>query len=92
MAVIHDMVNTEFTEKDDIVTEIGKAVLEYDELEKEKTELAEKVSELESDVNNLKVKNLELLAMIPTVKEETKDVDETKEVETTDISELYNEF
>ena len=64
---IHDLANKQFDSIDDIVVEIAEAITEVDEVVKNLATAETTVTELTDEVNNLKAKNLELLAMIPVV-------------------------
>lgn len=64
---IHDLANKQFDSLDDIVVEIAEAITEVDELVKNLATAETTVTELTDEVNSLKAKNLELLAMIPVV-------------------------
>lgn len=64
---IHDLANKQFESVDDIVVEIAEAITEVDELVKNLETAETTVTELTDEVNSLKAKNLELLAMIPVV-------------------------
>lgn len=81
MTILEEIINTDFETKDDIVVMLGKAVQEDEKL---RNELAETISErdrLSDEVNSLKAKNVDLLAMIPTVVEtETKTGDDVEDI------------
>lgn len=64
---IHDLANKQFETVDDIVVEIAEAITEVDEVVRNLTTAEATVTELTDEVNSLKAKNLELLAMIPVV-------------------------
>ena len=64
---IHDLANKQFDSIDDIVVDIAEAITEVDELVKNLATAETTVTELTDEVNSLKAKNLELLAMIPVV-------------------------
>ena len=79
--IIHDLANRSFDSVDDVVVEIGKAIIEVDDMAKELDELRGDNEKLEEEVASLKSKNLELLAMIPIVNDTKKDeTDETEEI------------
>lgn len=82
---IHDLANKEFETKDDIVVELAEAITEVNEVVAEKERLEKDCEEKDNIINSLKSKNLELLAMIPTVVEETKTVVEDELINEEDI-------
>lgn len=84
---VHDIATKTFETKDDLVVDLAEAINEVDELVKAHEECVSKLAEKESEVASLKEKNLLLLSMIPTVKEESKNETE-KENETIDENEI----
>ena len=84
---IHDLANKEFETKDDLVVDIANAIKEVDEQTQLLADTQEEVNKLNAEVNSLKAKNLELLAMIPAVVEETKK--EPEEPEEISEEEIY---
>lgn len=77
---IHDLANKQFESIDEITTDIAESIIEIDEVVKEKEKLEKEKEELQELVNRLKAKNLELLAMIPVVTDDSKkDESETSE-------------
>lgn len=77
---IHDLANKQFDSIDEITTDIAESIIEIDEVVKEKEKLEKEKEELQESVNSLKAKNLELLAMIPVVVDDSgKDESETSE-------------
>lgn len=76
---IHDLANKQFESIDDITTDIAESIIEVDEVVKEKEELEKEKEDLQESVNSLKAKNLELLAMIPVVVDDSPKKDETSE-------------
>lgn len=77
---IHDLANKQFESVDDIVVEIAEAITEVDELVKNLATAETTVTELTDEVNSLKAKNLELLAMIPVVSGAENEPDEEPEL------------
>lgn len=82
---IHDLANKQFESIDEITTDIAESIIEIDEVVKEKEALEKEKAELQESVNNLKAKNLELLAMIPVVVEDSKEEETTEEIKIEDI-------
>lgn len=76
---IHDLANKQFKSIDEITTDIAESIIEIDEVVKEKEKLEKEKEELQESVNSLKAKNLELLAMIPVVVDDSLKKDETSE-------------
>lgn len=76
---IHDLANKQFESIDEITTDIAESIIEIDEVVKEKEKLEKEKEELQESVNSLKTKNLELLAMIPVVVDDSLKKDETSE-------------
>lgn len=76
---IHDLANKQFESIDEITTDIAESIIEIDEVVKEKEKLEKEKEELQESVNSLKAKNLELLAMIPVVIDDSMKKDETSE-------------
>ena len=76
---IHDLANKQFESIDEITTDIAESIIEIDEVVKEKEKLEKEKEELQESVNSLKAKNLELLAMIPVVIDDSLKKDETSE-------------
>lgn len=76
---IHDLANKQFESIDEITTDIAESIIEIDEVVKEKEKLEKEKEELQESVNSLKAKNLELLAMIPVVVDDSLKKDETSE-------------
>lgn len=76
---IHDLANKQFESIDEITTDIAESIIEIDEVVKEKEKLEKEKEELQESVNSLKEKNLELLAMIPVVIDDSLKKDETSE-------------
>lgn len=76
---IHDLANKQFESIDDITTDIAESIIEVDEFVKEYEKLEKEKEELQESVNSLKTKNLELLAMIPVVVDDSKEESETTE-------------
>lgn len=76
---IHDLANKQFESIDEITTDIAESIIEVDEVVKEKERLEKEKEDLEESVNSLKAKNLELLAMIPVVIDDSLKKDETSE-------------
>lgn len=77
---IHDLANKQFESIDEITTDIAESIIEIDEVVKEKEILEKEKKELQESVNSLKTKNLELLAMIPVVVDDSrKNKSETSE-------------
>lgn len=76
---IHDLANKQFESIDEITTDIAESIIEIDEVVKEKEKLEKEKEELQESVNSLKAKNLELLAMIPVVFDDSLKKDETSE-------------
>jgi seryl-tRNA synthetase len=76
---IHDLANKQFESIDEITTDIAESIIEIDEVVKEKERLEKEKEELQESVNSLKAKNLELLAMIPVVVDDSKEESETTE-------------
>lgn len=86
--IIHDIANSEFNSRDDLVVELAEAIREVDEQTEEVNRLTGEVESLTSEVNSLKEKNLELLSMIPSVLESKKD-DKVEEAEEITPEEVY---
>lgn len=84
---IHELAQAEFESIDDITVGIAEAVKETDELSAENERLRADLDIKDKEINSLKTKNLELLAMIPTVIEDTKEPEE--EFEEIDKEEIY---
>ena len=84
---IHDLANKQFKSIDEITTDIAESIIEVDEVVKEKERLEKEKEDLQESVNSLKAKNLELLAMIPVVVDDSpKDESETsKDIKIEDI-------
>lgn len=83
---IHDLANKQFDSIDEITTDIAESIIEIDEVVKEKEKLEKEKEELQESVNGLKAKNLELLAMIPVVVDDSKEESEiTEEIKIEDI-------
>lgn len=83
---IHDLANKQFESIDEITTDIAESIIEIDEVVKEKEKLEKEKEELQESVNSLKAKNLELLAMIPVVVDDSKEESEaTEEIKIEDI-------
>lgn len=76
---IHDLANKQFESIDEITTDIAESIIEIDEVVKEKEKLEKEKEELQESVNSLKAKNLDLLAMIPVVVNDSLKKDETSE-------------
>lgn len=76
---IHDLANKQFESIDEITTDIAESIIEVDEVVKEKEKLEKEKEELQESVNSLKTKNLELLAMIPVVVDDSKEESSTSE-------------
>lgn len=76
---IHDLANKQFESIDEITTDIAESIIEVDEVVKEKERLEKEKEDLEESVNSLKAKNLELLAMIPVVIDDSLKKDEKSE-------------
>lgn len=76
---IHDLANKQFESIDEITTDIAESIIEIDEVVKEKEKLEKEKEDLQESVNSLKAKNLELLAMIPVVVDDSLKKDETSE-------------
>ena len=76
---IHDLANKQFESIDEITTDIAESIIEIDEVVKEKEKLEKEKEELQESVNSLKAKNLDLLAMIPVVVDDSLKKDETSE-------------
>lgn len=76
---IHDLANKQFESIDEITTDIAESIIEIDEVVKEKEKLEKEKEDLQESVNSLKAKNLELLAMIPVVIDDSLKKDETSE-------------
>lgn len=83
---IYDMATKEFETKDDLVVEIAKAIEEVQELESSRNYYRDEVTRLETEIVNLKERNLELLSMIPVMFEQEK---EREEIEKLTISDIY---
>lgn len=82
---IHDLANKNFESKDDIVVDIAEAITEVDEIVTEKNRLVDENEELKKEVNSLKAKNLDLLAMIPSVVEDKPVVEDGEIITEEDI-------
>lgn len=84
---IHDLANKQFESVDEITTDIAESIIEIDEVVQEKEKLEKEKEELQESVNSLKAKNLELLAMIPVVTDDSRkdEVEATEEIKIEDI-------
>ena len=83
---IHDLANKQFDSIDEITTDLAESIIEVDEVVKEKEKLEKEKEELQESVNSLKAKNLELLAMIPVVVDNSKEeLETTEEIKIEDI-------
>lgn len=85
--LIYDIANEEFETKDDLVVSIAKAIEEVRELEESRNNYRDEVARLEDDVVHLKEKNLELLSMIPVIREKETESEEVEELTIADIYE-----
>ena len=85
---IHDLANKQFESIDEITTDIAESIIEIDEVVKGKEKLEKEKEELQESVNSLKAKNLELLAMIPVVVDDSRK-DETDTTEEIKIEDIY---
>lgn len=85
---IHDLANKQFDSIDEITTDIAESIIEIDEVVKEKERLEKEKEELQESVNSLKTKNLELLAMIPVVADDSRK-DEAETSEEIKIEDIY---
>lgn len=85
---IHDLANKQFESIDEITTDIAESIIEVDEVIKEKERLKKEKEDLQESVNSLKAKNLELLAMIPVVTDDSKK-DESETSEEIKIEDIY---
>lgn len=85
---IHDLANKQFESIDEITTDIAESIIEVDEVVKEKEQLEKEKEDLQESVNSLKAKNLELLAMIPVVADDSKK-DESETSEEIKIEDIY---
>lgn len=70
---IHELAQAEYNSIDEITVDIAEAVKEADELNAENERLKADLENRDKEINSLKTKNLELLAMIPTVIEDTRE-------------------
>ncbi len=81
---IHELAQSEYASIDDITVDIAEAVKEADELNAENERLRADIETKDKEINALKSKNLELLAMIPSV------IEDTREPEP-EVEEIYKE-
>lgn len=84
---IHELAQAEFSSIDEITVAIAEAVTEADELNAENERLKADLENKDKEINSLKTKNLELLAMIPTVIEDTREPEEV--IEEIDKEDIY---
>ena len=83
---IHELAQAEYNSIDEITVDIAEAVKEADELSAENERLRADIDAKDKEINALKSKNLELLAMIPSVVEDTREPEEeVEEIEKEDI-------
>lgn len=84
--LIHELAEKKFETIDDLTVDIARAITEVNELIEAKDRLERENTELIDTVNDLKVKNLELLSMIPIKKDiDRKDDIEKEEIKIEDI-------
>ena len=81
---IHELAQTEFASIDEITVAIAEAVTEADKLSAENERMRADLDIKDKEIASLKTKNLELLAMIPAV------VEDTREAEP-EVEEIYKE-
>lgn len=84
---IHELAQAEYSSIDDITVDIAEAVIEVDNLSAENERLKTDLDIKDKEINSLKTKNLELLAMIPTVIEDNREPEE--EFEEIEKEEIY---
>lgn len=82
---IHELAQAEYNSIDEITVDIAEAVKEADELNAENERLKADLENRDKEINSLKTKNLELLAMIPTVIEDNREPEEVEEIYKEDI-------
>lgn len=81
---IHELAQSKYNSIDEITVDIAEAVKEADEISAENERLRGDIEIKDKEINSLKTKNLELLAMIPSV------VEDTREPEP-EVEEIYKE-
>lgn len=87
---VYDLASAEYESKDDLTVSIADAILEVQELEKERNDYRDEVARLEDENTRLREKNLELLARIPIVTSEP-DITIEDDVEELTIKDIYEE-
>lgn len=71
--ILEEIIKKEYETKDDLTVDLAKAMEEHNELQSSFDTVKAERDELAEENNALKTKNLELLSMIPVIKEEVKE-------------------